>query len=145
MHVRLKVAVRTLHSLFEMDVLQMHRALEVAVRDDVVVAIQPVALLILLEHRAEHPSMTVIIRKLSVLQLGIQFRDLLQKIKFAPQSARRGSLGIRHGRSHEFLVGRIVLLLGIHEFGIRLLIPPDISEIWIHEEVALVHVTIHAL
>ena len=89
--------------------------------------------------------MTVIIRKLSVLQLRIQFRDLLQKIKFAPQAAGRGSLGIRHGGSHEFLVGRIVLLLGIHEFGIRLLIPPDVTEIWIHEEVALVHVTIHAL
>ena len=145
MHVRLKVAVRTLHSLFEMDVLQMHRALEVAVRDDVVVAIQPVALLILLEHRAEHPSMTVIIRKLSVLQLRIQFRDLLQEIKLAPQSARRGGLGIRHSGSNKLLVGRIVLLLGIHEFGIRLLIPPDVAEIWIHEEVALVHVTIHAL
>ena len=39
MHVHLKVAVGALHSLCEMNVLQMHRVLEVAMPDNVVVQV----------------------------------------------------------------------------------------------------------
>src|SRR5690348_3670178 len=38
-----------------------------------------------------------------------------------------------------------MLDLWIHELTIRFLVPPGITEIGIHKEVALVHVTVHAL
>jgi hypothetical protein len=38
-----------------------------------------------------------------------------------------------------------VLLFRIHEFAVSLLIPPGVTKIWIHKQVPLMHMAIHAL
>ena len=38
-----------------------------------------------------------------------------------------------------------MLFFRIHQFAIGFLVPPGITEVRIHEEIALVHVTVHAL
>ena len=70
---------------------------------------------------------------------------MLEKISVAPQPARCRSLRIRYCRFYELGVCRIMLFFRIHEFAVGFLIPPGITEVRIHEEIALVHVTVHAL
>ena len=77
--------------------------------------------------------------------LRIQLRDFLEKILVAPQPARGGRFGIALRRSDQFVIGRILLLFRIHEFAIGFLVPPGVTEIRIHEEIALMHVAVHAL
>ena len=42
-------------------------------------------------------------------------------------------------------LSRILLLLRVHVLPVRLLVPPRVPEVWIHEEVTLVHMAGHAL
>ena len=70
---------------------------------------------------------------------------MLKKIAVAPQTTRRGRFRIRLCLLQKFLVAGIMLLPWVHQLAIRLLIPPGVTEIWIHEQVALVHVAVHAL
>ena len=67
------------------------------------------------------------------------------EIGIAPEPARGRRLGIDLGCTNEFSIGRIMLHLGIHEFAIGLLVPPGVTEIRIHKQIALMHVAIHAL
>ncbi len=148
MHVGLEVAIGALHPFREMRVLEMNRLGElhrVLVRNFIVVEIEQVAVAIFLEHRAEHPAMAVIISELRFLQLRIQFGDFFQKFQIAPQPARGGGFRIVLHGAHHLRVGRILLLFRIHEFTVALLIPPDVAEVGIHKEIALVHVAVHAL
>ena len=50
--------------------------------------IEQVAFAIVFEDGAEDPAVAVIIGELGVLQLRIQFRDLLEKIRIAPKPTR---------------------------------------------------------
>ena len=108
--------------------------------------IEQIAFAILLEDGAEDPAVAVIIGELRVLELRIQFRDLLQEIQVAPKPARgrRLRIALRRRCTSSSSVG-FVLLLRIHEFAVGLLVPPGVTEIRIHEEIALVHVAVHAL
>ena len=71
MHVRLEMAVRTLHAFLQMDILEMHGTLKVTVRNDIVFLVQPVALLILLEDGPEDPAVPVIVGELGMFQLWV--------------------------------------------------------------------------
>ena len=142
------MAVRALHALRQMRVLEMNRLRElhrVIVRDVIVVEVQQVALAVLLEHRAKDPAVPVIIRELRLLQLGIQLGDLLQELHIAPQPARCRRFRILLHRFDHLRRRRVLLLLRIHEFTVALLIPPDVAKVRIHEEIPLVHVAVHAL
>ncbi len=114
-------------------------------RDDLAVLVEKIAVAVLLEDGAEDPAVAVVIGELRVLQLRIQLGDLLEEIQVAPQSARRGGLGVLQRCTDLLLVARVVLLLRVHELAVGLLVPPGVAEVRIHEAVALVHVTDHAL
>ena len=69
-----EMAVRALHPVREMDILQVNglrELLRIAVRDFVVVEIEKIAFAIVLEDGAENPAMAVVIGELSVLQFRI--------------------------------------------------------------------------
>ena len=148
MNVHVKMAVGALHPVAKMLVLEMNglgELLRVVERDDVVIAVAQIALAIVLEYRAENPAVAVVIGELRVRQLRVQLRNLFQKIQVAPQAARGGGLGIVADGFDEFLRRRIFLLRRIHEFAVGFLVPPRVAEKRIHEEIALVHVAVHAL
>ena len=75
--VLLEVAVNAVHPFFEMNVFEVHglpKFVGIVERDRLVVFIEQVALAIVLEDRAEDPSMTVEVAELGVLQLLVEFR-----------------------------------------------------------------------
>src|SRR6266403_2913770 len=123
----------------------LRELLRIVIVDLVVVEIEQVALPIVFENRAEDPAVSVIIGELGVLKLWIQFRDLVEKSFVAPKSARSGGLRIFHCRSEELSIRRIVLFLPIHQLAVRFLVPPGVTEIRVHEEISLMHMTVHAL
>src|SRR5205807_4284192 len=94
---------------------------------------------------AKNPAVAVIVAELGVFELRIQFRDLVEKSFVAPKSARGRRLRIFNCRSYQLGIGRIALLLRIHELAVRFLVPPGVTEIRVHEEISLMHVAIHAL
>ena len=110
-----------------------------------VLKIEQVAFAILFEDSAKDPAMTVIIGELRILQFRIQLGNFFEEIEVAPLSARGSGFRILLQRSTRFLFGWILLFLGIHEFAVGFLVPPGVAKKRIHEEVALVHVAIHAL
>ena len=74
MHIYFEMAIRALHSMREMDVLQvdcLRKLVGIVVRDLVVAEIEQIAFAIVLEDRAKNPAMPVVIGKLGVLELGI--------------------------------------------------------------------------
>ena len=147
-HVHFEMAIRALHPFRQMHVLQVDRLrefLRIVVRDFVVAQIEQIAFAIVLEDGAEDPAVAVIIGELRVLELRIQFRNLVEKLLVAPKTFRGRRLRIALGFDHQLVVGRVPLLLRIHEFAVRLLVPPGVTEIRIHEEIALMHVAVHAL
>ena len=163
------MAVHALHAFGEVNVLEMHRVLpllRIVRGDHGVVEVEHVALFVLLENGAENPAVAVVIGELRLLQLRVQLGDFFEELKFAPQPARGGGLGIFLDRADEFGVGGILLFqkrlarfraaemrvvrerifrMRIHELAVALLVPPRVTKIRIHEEIALVHVAIHAL
>ena len=134
--VDVEVAVHALHPVREMFVLEMNglgEFLRIVGRDDVFVAVAQIAFAVVLEDGAENPAVPVIIGELRVRQFRIQLRNFFEKIQVAPKPARGGGFGIVADGFDEFLRRRISLLLGIHEFAVRFLIPPRVAEIRIHE------------
>ena len=76
---------------------------------------------------------------------GFSSATLFEKILVAPKSARGGRFRIVCVDADQLGIGRILLLFRIHEFAIGFLVPPGVTEIRIHEEIALMHVAVHAL
>ena len=147
-HVGEKMAIAALHSVRKVDVLQVNglgEFLGIVIRDRAIAEVEQVAFAILFENGAKDPAVTVIIGKLGVLELRIQLGDIFEEIGVAPKPARRGGFRINGCRPNEFVIGRVVLDLGIHEFAIGFLVPPGVTEIRIHEQIALMHVAVHAL
>ena len=70
---------------------------------------------------------------------GGVWRDLPGRI------ASSGGRWIFLQRRQQFGIGRIFLLLRIHEFAVAFLVPPGVAEVRIHEEITLVHVAGDAL
>ena len=147
-HVLFEMAISALHSVCEMDVFQVDRFRElvrIVVRDFVIGKIEQVAFAIVLEDRAENPAVPVVIGELRMFEFRIQLRNAIEKILVAPKSLRRRRLGIALRFDDQLVICRIALHFRIHEFAVGLLVPPDVTEERIHEEIALVHVAVHAL
>src|SRR5687768_14972436 len=143
-----EMAIDTLHSAREMNILQVNRFrkfIHVLVGNRFVVEGKQVPVTIFLEDGSEDPAVAMVVRELGLLELRIQFGNFFEKIEIAPVSARGGSLGILLNSRDHFSVGRVLLLFRIHELAVALLVPPGVTEIRIHEEIALVHVAGDAL
>src|ERR1700676_1625714 len=72
-----EMAIHALHSLFEVDVRQVHgllKLLRIFKCNGLPFLIQPVALAVVIVNAAEHPTMPVKIRKLRSLQLRFNSR-----------------------------------------------------------------------
>src|SRR5207249_1637703 len=111
----------------------------------VVIEIEQVAFAVVFENRAKDAAVSVIISELGVPEPRIQFSDSIEKIFIAPQATRGGCFRIRHGKPDQLGIGRIILLVRVHQFAVGFLVPPRVTEIRVHEEISLVHVTIHTL
>ena len=82
-----KMAVHTVHTFFEMDVFEVNcllKAVWIFKIDLLPVFVEQVSFSVALKDRFEDPSMTVVVSKLGVLQLGVKFADLGQKITVSP-------------------------------------------------------------
>ena len=77
--------------------------------------------------------------------LRIHVGDLFEESRIRPESAGRGLVRIRQLGLGEFLGGRILLMLGIHQLAVGLRIPPGVAEIFIQNIGAGVNVADHAL
>ena len=84
MGIDVEMAVTALHAPLKVDVLEVHSVLEIIVLDDVVLAIEAIAFLVLLENRAINPAVAVVVGELRVLELGIQLRGPLEEIEIIP-------------------------------------------------------------
>ena len=75
-----------MHSLFGVNILQVHGffpKIRFIQRNDLPFFIQEIAFSILFEYPAEHPSMSMIIGNLRMLEFGIQLTGLFQEILIA--------------------------------------------------------------
>ena len=165
-----EVTVHTVHAAFGVDVHQVHRlailrcegglrisghfaqlgqdAFElggIVVGDDVSVLVQEVALAVRLEHRAEHPTVAVVVRELRVLEVLVQVRDVLKERAIAPQSTLRGTFRIAIQALVVLVIRELLSLLRPHALAIRLVRPHLVAIERVDERVRLVHVTHHAL
>ena len=87
-HIGEEMAVGALHSFGEMNILQMDglgKLVRIFVRDFVVLQIEQIAFAIVFEDSAKDPAVPVVVGELRVLQLRIQFRDAIEKLRVAPQ------------------------------------------------------------
>src|SRR5208283_4190184 len=148
--VLLKVTVNAVHSFFQVDIFQVYSLLELVriVKGDLLVAgIEKIALAIVLEDRAENPSVTVEVGKLRVLEVFVKFGRprLFEKINIRPVAANRAALGI--ARLYLLLLLRIgtALLFGIHLVAVDFVIPPGVAEISCHHVGAGMDVANNAL
>src|SRR5437764_13240699 len=109
-----KMAVHTVHTFFEMDVLHVHRdastlfwvlgrfthsALQERTIDrfkgnDRVLGIEKIALTVALEDRLKVPAVAVVVGKLRVLELRVEFPDFGQECLVRPQPTRGSLFGI---------------------------------------------------
>ena len=145
-----KVTVNAMHSLFQVNVLKVHRLgefIRIVGRDYLVVLVQQIAVAIFFVDCPEDPTMAVEVGELSVLQgLGeLRTADLVQEAEVRPQAALGRPLGI--SQLYALLLRRagIVLLGGIHLLPIHFIVPPGVSEIGGHHVRAGVHMADHAL
>ena len=99
--VLLEVAVDAVHSLFQMDVFEVHRLPElvgIVERNRLVILIEQVAFAIVLECCAENPAMAVEVGKLGVLQLAVELgrAGFLQEVRVdhRPRTAERSGLRV---------------------------------------------------
>ena len=75
-------------------------------------SIQEIAVTISLKDAAEIPAVTVIIGKLRVLELGVQFVDIAQEVDVGPHAACRSTLWVTiHDRAHLFGRGETLRLI----------------------------------
>ena len=110
-----EVAIRAVHPLLQMDVLQVDRLLEpvgIVEGDDAVLGIQEIPLAVLLVDGAEDPAVAVVVGELGVLESRVELRDLGQEFRLGPQAAHGRALGI--AVEARPLLGRrgVALLLG---------------------------------
>lgn len=148
MDIRIEVAIDALHAPGKVDILQVNRLgklLRIIVSDRLIVQRLQRALAVFLENRPEDPSVTMVVGELRVFQLGIQLRHFFQELGVSPVSPEGGGLGVPPETGRLFRLGRILLLLRVHVLPVRLLVPPRVPEVGIHEEVTLVHMAGHAL
>ena len=150
MRVLTKMTIDAVHSFLEMNVIQMNSLSEsigIVRRHNLVSVIQQIPFPIALEHLAKHPAMTVEIGKLRALELAVepQSAGLIQKFRFGPQPAQARGFGIAVQFSLFFALRRIMLISGIHSIAIRLVVPPDQTEIRRHHIFAGMYMTDHAL
>ena len=99
-HVDVEMAITALHAVRQMHVFQVHRLGKfprIAIIDLVVVEIEQVAFSVMFKNGAEDPAVTVIIGKLRVFKLRIEFCDAIEEISCRPKAARGG--GFRINRS----------------------------------------------
>src|SRR5260370_35832522 len=112
------MAIRTVLAFLQVNVLEMDCCLKfifVRFGNDAVISVEEVSFPVSLEHRAKHPTLTVKIGKLGVLELLVELRgaEFLEKSRIGPQSASGGRLRIRLPGPVALFIGRVVLLLGI--------------------------------
>ena len=87
MIVLIEMAVRALHSLFQMNVRKVHRLAEslwIVERNNLVVLVEPVPFSIVFVDAAKNPAVPVVIGKLGMLELRIQFRDFVEELLVSP-------------------------------------------------------------
>ena len=87
--VLLKVAIDAMHSLFQMNIFQVHSLREfvrIIERNLLIFRIEKIALAIMLEDRAKNPSVTMKVGKLCILEALIKFRRprLFEEIHIGP-------------------------------------------------------------
>ena len=165
-----EVAVHTVHATLGVDVHQVHRLailrcegglrisghfaqlgqdpLElggIVVGNDVAVLVQEVALAVRLEHRAEHPTVAVVVRELRVLEVLVQIRHVLKERAIAPQSTLCSTFRIAIQTLVVLIIRELLSLLRPHALAIRLVRPHLVAVERVDERVRLVHVTHHAL
>ena len=143
-----EVAVRAVHPLLEVDVLEMDRlpeAVGIVEGDDPVPGVEEVALAVLLVDGAEDPAVAVVVGELGVLEGGVELRDPGQELRLGPQSAHGRALGVAVEAGPPLGLGRVALLLGPQRLAVRLVVPHRVAEIGVDERVRLVHVAGHAL
>src|SRR5580658_1001921 len=132
--VLLEMAVDAMHSLFQMDVLQVDgffELLRIVERNLVSLGIEKIAFAVVLEGRPENPSVTVEIGELGVLEVPVEFRcpSLLQEPHVGPVAANRGPLRIPRLDQLLFLRTGMALLFRIHLVAIDLVVPPGVAKI----------------
>ncbi len=108
-------------------------------------AVEHLAVAVLLEDGAEDPAVAVEVGELGVAGLRVQVGHALQEPRVGPQPPGRRLVGVGHLRLHELLGRRVLLLLRIHQLAVGLLVPPRIAHIRIHDRRAGVNMTHHAL
>src|ERR1022692_4112718 len=132
--VLLEMAIDAMHSLFQMDILQMDSLLEflrILKGNLVALFIQKIAFAIVLESRPENPSMTVEVCELCVLKIFVEFRRprLLQETHVRPVAANRSALRIALLNQLLLFRTQMALLFRIHLVAIDLVIPPGIAKV----------------
>src|ERR1700688_4873386 len=91
------MTIDAMHADIDMHGGEMYRLLEllrVIVGDDLTGGVEQIARAIPLEHGAEIPSVSMIIRELRVLELRVHVPNLAEKVEVRPISARCGAFGI---------------------------------------------------
>src|SRR5271155_1043063 len=129
-----EMAVNTMHSLFQMDVLQVDSLFElvrIIERNLVVLSIQKISFAIVLESLPENPSVAMEVFELSVLEVFVEFRRprLLEEVHVGPVAANRSPLRIPLLDRLLLLRTGMALFFGIHLVAIGLVIPPDVAVI----------------
>src|SRR5450755_105028 len=128
------MAIRAVHPLIQVNVTQLDPFLEllgILRLHDCAFGIEHVPLAIPLVDRAEHPAMGVEIAELRMFELLVELRrsDLVQKFKIVPFTAGGCAFRIFGPGLVALVVGRIFLLLVIHVFAIRFVVPPGVTEV----------------
>src|SRR5262245_12406458 len=160
-----EMAVHTVHTFFEMDVLHMHRdasallwglgrfphsalqerTIDRLKGDNGVFGIEKIALPVALENRLKIPAMAMVIGKLRVLELRVEFPDFGEEGLVRPQPTRSSLFGIVIQTLEHLGITGMFRFLGPHHLPICLVIPHLISQKRIHEDVRLMHMAHHTL
>jgi hypothetical protein len=160
-----EMAVNTVHAFFEMDVLQVYRdsgtlfgaigrfadsalqerAIDRLEGDNRALGIEKIALTVTLEDRLKVPAVAVVVRKLRVLELRVEFPDFGEECLVRPQPTCGSLFRIVIKTLEQLGISGMFGLLGPHHFPIRLVIPHLISQKWVDEDVRLMHMTHHTL
>src|SRR5262245_62626761 len=165
MAILFEVAIDTVHTFFEMDVLQVYRDASALFRaigrftdptlqertidrlkgDNGALCIEKIALTVALEDRLKVPAVAVVVRKLRVLELRFEFPDFGQECLVSPQATRGSLFGIVFQTLEQLCIRGMLGFLRPHQFSICLVIPHLISQKRIYEDIGLMHMAHHTL
>ncbi len=148
--VLLEMAIHALHSLLEVDVLEMHglaESIRVVERHDVAVGVEQIPFAVSRVDGAIQPAVPVEIGKLRLLQFRVEFgaSGAREKIHIGPQAAHGRAFGIALRDVVAILLARMALLGRVHRRAVGLVVPPRIAEIRRHHVRAGMNVARHAL